>query len=833
MQWKNANRLYSKSSLEIWSERLDFAWESSFDTQALKLGRHFYKKGTVKEISIGEFDAITTCRFGKEERYSVVEWEDGDLSVRSSTNDEVCAYAMAVAGLLEIEELIADEDLVLLDDNKVVSSKHNEERSIPKKNKKTHQGDKHSRILHLVLDTHYKGLICEAYWVSEDGIRNPALRADTGAPNAETGEERGKLIALATKARKSHFKYSAEFNGYLLESLSEIPFFIHRVWPTWKEGFSWEERDNVVNIRETATMLKAHAHVDVNEMGNLDLDWVFRSGQGMLNAEDTARLLASGGKPTLVPELGIVQVDQESRNLMEEWKQKEESEDVVQLEPYHLFSLFPADSDKLILSEEIERWRDRLLSPDQEKIKLLPCLRPYQKYGVKWMARLLDNGCNCLLADEMGLGKTVQVIAYLKERIKEKRSVAIFCPASVVPVWIGEIKKFAPDKKAVKYEGRAIEKLGDDWDVMVASYAQMRINIEKIEKHPFELAIIDEAQFIKNPTAKITQSCFRIKAPKRIALTGTPIENKPLDIWPAFRFLMPGLLGTRKEFETGFLTNPGAFKTRLKTQIEPFMLRRTKSEVAKDLPEKIIIDQLCDLTKNQSTEYSRLCTEGMERLGNDFGGALKENRFAMFALLTRLRQVSCDPDLLPWIDTRLEDSGKLMMLLEKLIEVLGTGHKVVIFSQFTGFLARVHEMLSASFPGLPIFKLTGSTKDRDAPVSGFQECDETAAMLVSLKAAGTGITLHAADYVFVLDPWWNPAVENQAIDRVHRIGQKKTVFVYRFIAKGTIEERIQNLQNEKMDLFNSLINESKMDINGLASQVKSLESLLVLAQDEQ
>lgn len=830
MQWKNANRLYSRTSLELWSERLELAWESSFDSAALSLGRRYYKKGAVKEISIGEKDAITTCRFGKEEKYSVVEWEiNGDMKVRSSTTDSTCADAMAVAGLLEIEELIADEDLVLLDDRKVVNPSGEAPASFKRKKKRT---DPPSRILHLVLDTHYKGLICEAYWISEDGIRNPALRIDTGAPNAETADERGRLIALATKARKSHFKYSAEFNGYLLESLHEIPFFIHQVWPVWKKVFSWEERENVANIRETVTMLKVQANVDISDTGKLDLDWVFRSGQGFLGEEATAQLLASDGKASLIPELGIVQIDAESRTLIEQWKQKEESEENVEMEPYHLFSLFPADSQSLILSEEIEKWRSRLLSPDQEEIELLECLRPYQKYGVKWMARLLDNGCNCLLADEMGLGKTVQVIAYVRERMKLAKSVVILCPASVVPVWVSEFKKFAPEKKAVKYEGRAIEQLGDDWDIMVTSFAQMRNNIDRLEAHPFELAIIDEAQFIKNPAAKITQCCFRIKAPKRIALTGTPIENKPLDIWPAFRFLMPGLLGTKKEFESGFIENPGAFKARLKTQIEPFMLRRTKSEVAKDLPDKVIIDQLCDLTKKQATEYSRLCTEGMERLGNDFGKALKQNRFAIFSLLTRLRQVSCDPHLLPWVDTKLEDSGKLMMLLEKLIEVLGTGHKVVIFSQFTGFLARVNEMVRESFPGLPIFELTGSTKDRDAPVRGFQECDETAAMLVSLKAAGTGITLHAADYVFVLDPWWNPAVENQAIDRVHRIGQKKTVFVYRFIAKRTIEERIQNLQSEKMDLFNSLINDSKMDADGLSSQVKSLEALLVLAQEE-
>ncbi len=831
MQWKNANRLYSRKSLRQWSDRIQVAWESGFEHEILRAGRKLYKKGFVKEISIGDDDAIMTCQVDREESYSVVEWGDGKLNVRSSTNDKFFADVMAVAGMLEIEELIADE-VALLDDFDAVDTRDSgeEEDGLPKHKMWKIDGEV-GRVLHLVLDTHYKGVICEAYWIDSDEKHVPALRIDTGAPNAENGTERGRLITLAARARKSHFSYSAEFNGYLLVSLNEISHFIHKVWPVWKKSFSTEDRPNIANVAIGFTKVDLKAEAKLNDKGKLDLEWVMSSGDKMLDREDAALVLAGAGVPVLLPKVGIVRLDNQSQMLIDEWKRIEEDAEGAELEPYQLFSLFTPDSEDLVLSEELQTWRENLLSPKQRQISLMKGLRPYQVQGVRWMARLLDNGCGCMLADEMGLGKTVQVIAYLKARIREKKSVLIVCPASVVPVWGSEVKKFAPEKTVVKYEGKSLDRYGDDWDVMVASFAQLRNNITSIEKYKFAVSVIDEAQFIKNPTAKTTRCCFRIQADRRIALTGTPIENRPVDLWPAFRYILPGLLGDRKDFEKRLNENSAGFKERLKAQIAPFMLRRTKTAVAKDLPEKILIDQFCTMTKAQSVEYARICTEGIKKFGDDVGEAMQTNRFGILSLLTRLRQVSCDPDLLPWMESSIEESSKIMTLLEKLIEVLGTGHRVVIFSQFTRFIDRIREMIEHAFPDLPIYELTGSTRDREAPVKGFQGSEETAAMLVSLRAAGTGITLHAADYVFVMDPWWNPAVENQAIDRVHRIGQKKTVFVYRMIAKGTIEERIQDLQKEKMNLFDEIVGEGRMEVGDLAQHVKSLESLLLMARE--
>ncbi|MEM9159524.1 MAG: DEAD/DEAH box helicase [Verrucomicrobiota bacterium] len=830
MQLRGANRLYSRGSLRQWYWRMEFGWEAQFSMDALKRGRRLYKKGSIREVSLSTDDAIMTCKIEKVENYSVIEWENGKMNIRSSTADELFAEAIAVAGLLEIEELLADEDLSLLDINTVIEVETEEKELTEEESKEKDEArEGSSRMLHLVLDTHFKGLICEAYWLTEDGVRSPALRVEDGTPNAEDGEERGRLITLAARARKSHFKYSPEFNGYLLENLHEIPFFIHKVWPTWKKAFSTEEREYVANIKENFTELKVSAKAGMTAKGGLNVQWVVNSGGSVLSEELAHQLMNGAASPLLIPEYGIVKLSAESRKTLGKWEEMVEENQGMEFQPYQLFSLFPDGAENLTLDEELRAWRDALFSEEAESTELLACLRPYQVLGVEWMRRLLSRGCHCLLADEMGLGKTVQIIALLKSQLVEGDRVLVVCPASVVPVWLSEFEKFAPEFRVSKFEGRAGEIQKGEWQVLVSSYAQLRNRIDRIEKREFAFSILDEAQFIKNPDAKVTRSCFRIKASKRIALTGTPIENRPLDIWPAFRFLMPGLLGSRSNFEAAMQGNPGAFKSRLKTQITPFMLRRTKREVAKDLPEKILIDQKCGISKLQAAEYARICSNGIQKLGNDLGSALKQNRFAALSLLTRLRQASCDPHLLPWVEADLESSGKLMMLLEKLIEVLGTGHKVVIFSQFVRFLKRVREMVEVSFPELPIFELTGSTKDRQTPVREFQECKETAAMLVSLRAAGTGITLNSADYVFLLDPWWNPAVENQAIDRVHRIGQKNTVFVYRLIAEGTVEERIQDLKREKSELFESIVQDSKSGPDQMAQQFKSLEALLVLA----
>jgi SNF2 family DNA or RNA helicase len=481
----------------------------------------------------------------------------------------------------------------------------------------------------------------------------------------------------------------------------------------------------------------------------------------------------------------------------------------------------------------MEAWRRAVLAPPAAPPVLPDVLRPYQKRGVEWLAHLCDVGCHSLLADEMGLGKTLQVLALLAARPLAGQPALVVCPASVVPVWREETVRFFPHLKVdVLKAGHDFSSRTDDV-VWLASYTQLRKHRELLPAHEFGYVVLDEGQFIKNPDAKITQTCFAIRARHRVVLTGTPLENRQLDLWSIFRFLLPGLLGTRAAFEAALHKDRAGTIDRLRAQLAPFILRRAKREVATELPPKVEMDLLCPLTDVQRAEYARICSEGLERLGDDVGTVMREKSFGFLALLTRLRQTCCDPDMLPWRKSPLADSGKITLLMEKLAEIVASGHKVVIFSQFVMLLNRVRAAMVAQFPDLARFELTGMTLDRQKPVASFQNAPGAAAMLVSLKAAGTGITLHAADYVFLLDPWWNPAVEAQAVDRVHRIGQTNTVFVYRMVTSGTIEERIQALKADKKDLFDKLIGGLGGDFD-LSQHFTSLQSLVQLtAQADQ
>jgi SNF2 family DNA or RNA helicase len=560
----------------------------------------------------------------------------------------------------------------------------------------------------------------------------------------------------------------------------------------------------------------------------LNLRWIFRAGERLLTDTEVSALLRKHGGPVILPNLGIVALEAARWESYHSWqKNVAETHGDGPLSPYLVFSLFNDAKLKLTLSPEIEAWRRAVLTPPAVAPVLPELLRPYQRRGVEWMHHLVEVGCHGLLADEMGLGKTLQVLSLLATRPVTDLPSLVVCPASVVPVWRQEIQKYFPELAV------DVLKSGHDFThraghvVWLASYTQLRKHRELLPAHEFGYAVLDEGQFIKNPDAKVTQTCFAVRARHRLVLTGTPLENRQLDLWSIFRFLLPGLLGSRAGFEAALAADRDGTLTRLRAQLAPFVLRRTKGEVAKELPQKVEMDLLCPLTDVQRAEYARICTEGLARLGDDVGTAMREKSFGFLALLTRLRQTCCDPDMLPWLKSPLSDSGKINLLMEKLAEVVGSGHKAVIFSQFVMLLERVHEALALRFPDLPRHELTGMTLDRQKPVEAFQTAPGAAVMLVSLKAAGTGITLHAADYVFLLDPWWNPAVEAQAVDRVHRIGQTNTVFVYRMVTAGTIEERIQALKASKKDLFDKLIGNLGGDFD-LSQHFTSLHSLVQL-----
>ena len=846
MQSHGPKRIYTPQSLEFWFGRMDVEWEGQFDAAHVERGHGMYRDSEIREVELGASDAIIHRRVDKKEEYAVIEWDGDTIKVRSSSTDEMLANAIAVAGLHEIEELLVDELGALLAGAKSAAHRsaqgqngHNgngngngHAPAAPVANGQNGHGAKvdpnqPARDLLLSFTASTDGLVFLAYW-KQGRNRIPALGNTTHHPSPT---ERAKLIALATYARKAHFRYNQTTHAYALDALADIPGFIRDLLPHWKKQFAIELDAKVDNIKQGTRAIEIEAVADkrAGASGGLNLRWIFRAGEKLLTEEQAAMLLKHGRTPMLLPDLGIVTMTPEKWESYQHWKRNlEETASGGEVPPYLIFSLFNDRRIKVTLGPEIEVWRQKVLTAPAHPPELPDYLRNYQRRGVEWMHHLCETGCHGLLADEMGLGKTAQVIALLRARPMGRNRHIVVCPASVVPVWREEIARFYPGATVEILKSGHDFKHHKSYCIWLASYTQLRKHRALLDQTDFGYAILDEGQFIKNPDAKVTQACFALRAEHRLVMTGTPLENRQLDLWSIFRYLLPGLLGSRAGFESALIQDRDGTMNRLRQQVAPFILRRTKNEVATELPPKVEMDLLCPLTEVQRAEYARICTEGLARLGEDITVALREKSFGFLALLTRLRQVCCDPDLLPWLHSPLTDSGKLQLLIEKLQEVVGSGHKVVIFSQFVTLLDRVRTALDQHYPDLPRYEITGMTVDRQKPVKDFQSAQGAAAMLVSLKAAGTGITLHAADYVFLLDPWWNPAVEDQAIDRVHRIGQTNTVFVYRMVTAGTIEERIQALKGEKKQLFNQVVGGHSGDFEW-TTHFSSLNSLIQLS----
>ena len=456
------------------------------------------------------------------------------------------------------------------------------------------------------------------------------------------------------------------------------------------------------------------------------------------------------------------------------------------------------------------------IEPTKKPKALKATLRPYQEAGLSWLRFLHDHFPGGILADDMGLGKTLQTIALLcsvKEKDKKIRAL-IVAPTSVVTNWAREIERFAPTLKTVIWHGadRHEQKdMLDDAEVIITSYPLLRRDEEFLRGLELGYAILDEAQHIKNPVSATAAAAKRLQSAHRLALTGTPIENRLAEFWSIFDFVSPGLLGTLEKFESRYgrpIDNgDGKAAARLRTVIHPFILRRTKLEVEKDLPEKIETDQICEMMPEQRAVYMGILREVRAQvLGEVEKNGLAKSQIHILAGLTRLRQAACDPRLMG-LPKQFgdEDSGKLEALRELVGECVEGGHKVLVFSQFVTMLQLIKTALEKD--KVVYEYLDGNTKDRQERVDRFQTDPTCSVFLISLKAGGTGLNLTAADTVVHFDPWWNPAVEEQATDRAHRIGQSRVVSVYRLVAQGTIEEKILALKAKKRELVASVLSE--------------------------
>ncbi|WP_426936800.1 DEAD/DEAH box helicase [Brevibacterium sp. LE-L] len=468
-------------------------------------------------------------------------------------------------------------------------------------------------------------------------------------------------------------------------------------------------------------------------------------------------------------------------------------------------------------------------------------LRPYQVQGFRWLALLYRCRLGGILADDMGLGKTLQTLALIAH-VKAGRTAArettpagdtahagdtvagtgqarapflVVAPTSVVDNWVKEAAAFTPDldvrviAESTKKRRTPLDEVVDGADIVVMSYAMLRLDEDPISRLEWAGLVLDEAQFVKNSTALTHQAAKSVRTPFRLALTGTPMENSLRDVWSLFSITAPGLFPSPHRFDEEYVRpiesgeNPGRMQ-RLQRRIRPFMIRRTKDLVAADLPEKQEQVITVELNSAHRKLYDRILQKERKKILGFIDSDYDKQRFIVFRSLTLLRMLALDPSIVDAEHAEVP-SSKLTALMDRLDDVIAEGHRSIVFSQFTSFLDQVAAVLERR--GVPHVVLDGSTRNRGAVVESFRS-GEAPVFLISLKAGGFGLNLTEADYVFLMDPWWNPATENQAIDRAHRIGQTKSVMVYRYVAEGTIEEKVLALQKRKAELFDSLMSDS-------------------------
>ena len=454
------------------------------------------------------------------------------------------------------------------------------------------------------------------------------------------------------------------------------------------------------------------------------------------------------------------------------------------------------------------------LKPVVPDARLQATLRPYQALGLSWLRFLREHELGGILADDMGLGKTVQTIAAVLEAHDGcDRLSLVVCPTSVLGVWQSELERFAPSLSVRVMHGAERHAAWGEIvtsDVVLTTYALLRRDREEWARHELTYLILDEAQFVKNPRTHAARAARQLKARYRLCLTGTPIENRLLDLWSLLDFALPGYLGSARRF-TEIYQKPmeqgdvPVLREALRTRVAPLLLRRTKDAVAVELPRKTIMTQTLRLSPLQHEQYQTVRLAMRKRVKEVIRQpGVDRAQFNILEALLRLRQVCCDPRLASRdADVNLPaDSCKLAWLMDTLPEMLEEGRRVLLFSQFTRVLGFIESALGEQ--GMPYVKLTGSTRDRTTPIQQFQQ-GEVPLFLISLKAGGTGLNLTAADTVILYDPWWNPAAENQAIDRAHRIGQEKPVFVYRLLTRRTVEEQIVQRQAAKLELAESVV----------------------------
>ncbi|HEX4086647.1 MAG TPA: DEAD/DEAH box helicase [Chthoniobacteraceae bacterium] len=622
----------------------------------------------------------------------------------------------------------------------------------------------------------------------------------------------------------------------VLRGERDILRFLGGTLPVLQREWKVEFGERLTNINETIAHIrpKVEARGSGENWFELTVSLASPDGQTFSSAE-IQRLLQMGQNHVRLKNGGLALFDS---GMLDELGQALGDTNANQPQP-GTYRIHKAQAGYLagVLGDEIvgepawKKWTREQMQPDSISPVSLGALdsvlRPYQKLGVYWMQFLARNGFGGILADEMGLGKTLQALAFLAG-MRDGVSL-IVCPSSLVQNWAREAAKFTPELRVLAIEGPdRHSRLGRlaEADLAITSYPLLRRDAGRYEGIEFRAVILDEAQHIKNPETQNAQAATGLRARHRMVLTGTPLENSVRDLWSIMNFAMPGYLGSREDFkeryEQPIAQGENGVKTRLGKRVRPFLLRRMKREVYKELPEKLEQVLYCTLNAKQAEVYEKLLAESRRQV-TELASEKNQGkaRMLMLTALLRLRQACCDLRLLGIQDVAQEEASAKMELLDELLrEAIDGGHRVLIFSQFVTMLQIQKTALETA--GISYCYLDGRTKDRMREVDRFQNGMDIPVFLISLKAGGVGLNLTAADTVVHFDPWWNPAVEAQATDRAHRIGQEKVVTAYKLIARNTVEEKILKLQESKKGLLDAIESEEPVMAGLSTAEIQAL-----------
>lgn len=616
-------------------------------------------------------------------------------------------------------------------------------------------------------------------------------------------------------------------NNLALEKENAIDFYNYYLKQAG-EGWRFEEKDDMSFFKIMEEPFRLCAKIDFSEEqpDSFDISIYGQVGEEIINFDEIYETIQSGEKYARIRSLGFVEYPAQniysmmrSFNSFDVYRNPDNRFTVKTYRAGLINELKNLDVE-LILSDRFKTfWEQMSTFSTVEDLKLPEGIhadfREYQLKGFGWLWFMYKYGLNGILADDMGLGKTLQALTVL-QKAKEEDGVMpslVIAPTTVVFNWESEIQKFAPTLSCLKLQGGERKQFFDkipEYDVVITSYALLRRDIKKLKDINFRYVILDESQNIKNATSQTAQAVKQLTSQHKLALSGTPIENKLEELWSVFDFLMPGFLFSMADFNSRYV-NPimehqdKIVEKRLKLQIYPFILRRMKRDVAKDLPDKVENIAYCELTDDQKDFYLQVLDSTKEELFKSIEqNGLEKSRLSIFSALLRMRQICCHPQLYDKNNVKnVISSGKFEKLKGMLEEIISEKHRILLFSQFVDMLDIIKAWLDKS--GIKYEYLTGKTKDRQGAVERFNNDPTIPIFLISLKAGGTGLNLTGADYVIHYDPWWNPAVEDQATDRAYRIGQTKKVFVYRLITKNTVEEKIQKLKTIKRNLVDSVI----------------------------